>query len=359
MQKEKLKNSPKRKWSKIVGTILFVLLNAVVILITAISEFGNSKDAAELSEVKINAWLLLPAIGLFLVATLANVYKYVLMMRGAYKKDERPKNSQIWKTAWRVVMLGKYYDNVTPAAVGGQPFQIYYMRKNSALSKGHTTSIPMVGMIAGQIGFLIIAVFCFLFGGIFKDNPALFLTAWLGLLFFAFWPVMVAGVSFFPKATARFLKWIVKILAKIKVVKNREKTLDRVEDEVREYADSVKMILKTRGLFFKTILLATIYTILTMMIPFFVLQAFGGNVGFLECFALTVAVTSAVYFIPTPGNSGAAEGTFFIVFSALSTGYVFWAMLVWRFFSYYVYILIGWLLYLKMHFEKKRDKIKR
>ena len=98
------------------------------------------------------------------------------------------------------------------------------------------------------------------------------------------------------------------------------------------------------------------FNFLTALIPFFVLTAFGGNVDFLPCLVTTVAVTSAVYFVPTPGNAGAAEGTFFIVFSALSSGYVFWAMLFWRFFSYYIYIIMGPVIYFVMHLEKRSDK---
>ena len=99
---------------------------------------------------------------------------------------------------------------------------------------------------------------------------------------------------------------------------------------------------------------ASAYKVIAV-IPYFVLTAFGGDVGFWSCFATTVAVMSAVYFIPTPGNSGAAEGTFFVVFSALSQGYVLWAMLVWRFFSYYIYIIMGPIIYWRMHLEKKKD----
>lgn len=345
-----------KKKRKIVGFVLFVILNAAVITITAVSEFSNSANASELSEVKINWWLLIPAIVCFVLATLANIYKYVIMIKESYDKDQRPTNRFIWEIAWRVVMLGKYYDNITPAAIGGQPFQIYYMHKNSKLSSGHATSIPIVGMIVGQVGFLILAIFCFLFSNIAFTNPALMVTAWFGLLFYAFWPVMVAGVSFFPKATAKFLQFCVKVLAKVKIVKNRKEALEKVEKNVAEYAKSIRTIAKTKGLLVRTIVLATIFNILMAMIPFFVLTAFGGKIGFFECFALTVAVMSAIYFIPTPGNAGAAEGTFFLVFSALASGYVFWAMLVWRFFSYYIYIIIGLIIYLRMHFEKKSAK---
>ena len=139
--------------------------------------------------------------------------------------------------------------------------------------------------------------------------------------------------------------------------KNYEETAEKVEYEVKEYTKSVKTILKTKGLFLKSILISVIYNLLVASIPFFVLTAFGGSVDFIHCFVTTIAVMAAIYFIPTPGNSGAAEGTFFLVFSALSSGYVFWAMLVWRFFSYYIYIIMGPIVYFFMHLEKKRAKI--
>ena len=211
--------------------------------------------------------------------------------------------------------------------------------------------------ISLQIAFIVLALICFIFGGVAEKNPALIVTAWIGLMFYAFWPMMVAGVSFFPQATTKLIKWAVKVLAKLRIVKNREDKLKQVEDEVKEYAQSVKTILKTPRLFGQVIALSLTFNILTATIPFFVLTAFGGDVNFWECFATTIAVMSAIYFIPTPGNSGAAEGTFFVVFSALSTGYIFWAMLVWRLFSYYIYIIMGLVIYAVMHFEKKRDKM--
>ena len=71
-----------KKWSKrTLAIIAFVILNVVVIVATAVNEFGNSANAAELSEVRINGWFLVPALLVFAVATLANIYKYVLMIR--------------------------------------------------------------------------------------------------------------------------------------------------------------------------------------------------------------------------------------------------------------------------------------
>ena len=345
---------PKKILKKPLLVVLFILINVAVIAITAFSEFGNSQNAAKLSEVQINWWFLVPAALCFLVAITAEIRKYVLMMREMTRAKGKFDRKRANKVARRTVLLGKYYDNITPAAIGGQPFQIYYMRKNSKLPNGVSTSIPVFGMIAGQIGFILIAVICFLFGSLSINNAALIGTACFGLLFYAFWPVTVMIATFLPDATAELINVVVKFLAKVKIVKNKKATVEKVEYEVKEYAKCVRRILKTKGLFTKTVALSVIFHVLISMIPFFVLTAFGGNVDFLPCFVTTVAVTSTVYFIPTPGNAGAAEGTFFVVFSALSSGYVFWAMLVWRFFSYYIYIIMGPIIYLRMHLEKKR-----
>lgn len=345
--------SVKKFFKKPLMIFLFILLNVAVIVITASSEFGNSKNAAELSEVVINWWLLLPATLCFVIAITLEISKYVMMMRELTPDKENFDVRKARKVARRTVLLGRYYDNITPAAVGGQPFQIYYMRKNSGLPSGASTAIPLFGMISGQIGFIIIAVFCFLLGSLSIENAALIATACFGLLFYAFWPVTIMIATFLPKGMAELINLVVKFLAKIHIVKHKEEVIKKTEQEVTEYARSIKLILKTRGLFLKIILISVIFHFLVSMIPFFVLTAFGGDVDFLPCFVTTVAITSAVYFVPTPGNAGAAEGTFYVVFSALSEGYVFWAMLVWRFFSYYIYIIMGGITYFLMHLDKK------
>ena len=71
---------PKKLLKKPLLIIFFILLNVAVIAITAFSEFGNSENAAALSEVKINWWLLIPAAACFLVAMTCEIHKYVLMI---------------------------------------------------------------------------------------------------------------------------------------------------------------------------------------------------------------------------------------------------------------------------------------
>ena len=345
----------KKRLRKLILTIIFIGINVAVIIATAVNEFSGGSDATDLMEVKLDGWMLIPATLCFVGMIVLEYAKYVLMILKSSKPGAFAYR-EVWKLAWRIVMIGRYYDKVTPAAIGGQPAQILQMRKTGKISAGMATAIPVFSMIAGQITFILIAIPCFIFSGVAGSHPALIATAWFGLLFYAFWPVMVLATSISPKFTAWVINLVVRVLARFKIVKNRNEAIAKVEEEVMGYTKNVKMIAKSPVAFGGVLLMSLISNILLSFIPYFVLSAFGGGIGFWESFFLTVGVEAAVYFIPTPGNSGAAEGTFYVVFSRLSSGYVFWAMMLWRFFSYYIYIIVGPCIYLAMHFEKKRKE---
>ena len=348
MTKKQVEEKPKPKWKKRLLTLIFIAINVGIIAWTAIAEFSKKGDAAEWETIELKWWLLIPAVVAFLIATVVDVYRYVVMLRETCGIDD-------WKLARRTVMLGRYYDNLTPAAVGGQPFQILHMKKNK-VPGGYSVIIPIVGMISLQISFLIVAVLTFIFGGWTVENPAVVIAGWIGLIFYAIFPLAVFMGTFFPKATTSIIIWGVKVLHKIKIVKDEDAAVKKTEDAIAEYVRCVKKMLKNKKLFLKVILLGVVYHIMFGVLPYFILLAFGGKIGFFSCYVITQAITSAVYLIPTPGSSGAAEGSFYLVFSSLTSGYIFWAMLTWRLFTYYSYILIGLITYGRMYLEKKRPK---
>jgi uncharacterized protein (TIRG00374 family) len=114
------------------------------------------------------------------------------------------------------------------------------------------------------------------------------------------------------------------------------------------------------------LLLSLIEQLALASIAYFTLRFYGWdfvNVGGFDEWVMVVQlcfiIYSAVSFIPTPGNSGAADGLFYLLFTVpLSAGLAFPAMLSWRFLSYYSYILIGFIfIRTKKRSEKKRAKL--
>ena len=334
----------KKSHRNLIFGIIFVAINILVIALTAANEFGDSSKAADLASVEMNWWMLLPAVGCFVLALWAEIYKYYIVLRDTTVRKD-------WKLARNTVILGRYYDNLTPAAIGGQPFQIYYMNK-SGVKNGYGTTTPLVGMISDQIGFMILGFFGIVIGSFLISNTSIVAAGTLSLMFYGIIPTVIILSTFFPKIITEIATALIKFLAKIHIVKDPEKVIKKATESLHTYAGCIKKTLKVRGLFLKTLLLSLVYYGAFAAIPFFVLTAFGGQVGFFASVATTIAVTAAVYFVPTPGNAGAAESVFYLVFSGISSGYVFWAMLVWRLFTYYGFLALGGILQLSL-FRKK------
>jgi len=343
------KKTKKPNWKKRILTLSFIALNIIVIAWTAFYEFTDTENAAKLNSVEIRWYLLIPACLLFIIAMSADVYKYFLMLRETCKISD-------WKIAFYTVFLGRYYDNITPAAIGGQPFQIHYMI-TSNVPKGYSAMIPLLGMISGQIAFMIVAILAFLFGAPLIHNGAILASGCLGLLFYAFFPVVVLGATFFPSLTNEIILGLAKILAHLRIIKDPHSFTNKIQSSTKQYTDCVKVIIKKRHLSLKVMTLSFLYVFCTYSIPFFVLLTFGGEINFIACFITTLAIASTIYFIPTPGNTGAAEGSFFVVFSSLTSGFIFWAMLFWRFFTFYSYILIGLVLHATMYVDKRKKPL--
>ena len=75
-----------------------------------------------------------------------------------------------------------------------------------------------------------------------------------------------------------------------------------------------------------------------LSITYFVMLACGLDHGnYLEVTAITLFIYAASSVVPTPGKAGASEGTFYILFES------FWPMFIWRIFSYYFYLAVGFI----------------
>ena len=82
---------------------------------------------------------------------------------------------------------------------------------------------------------------------------------------------------------------------------------------------------------------------------------------------VSVAVIIQLSFgvMPMPGGSGVAEFSFYAVFKLLiQDNFVFWALLIWRILTYYIYLIIGLMItvynyaYGNRKLKKRRQKLK-
>ena len=329
------------KTVKRVGITLFVIMNAVVLYFIAKDALANEPPPMEPFSFA-NILFLLGGILCLVVVLGCETVKYLLMMRHLGEKVSV-------RHAFSTAALGKYYDCITPSGAGGQPFQIWYLH-SQGYSVGAASAMPLSGFFTMQFGFagLCLIMFTF-FNGAMKD-PALKITAYVGAVAYLIVPVMILISGFAPKIAMRIVAFFVRIGAFLHIVKNPNHTIMKSVKTLNSYSRNLKKISSNKRLLVKLLLLSLLFQTAMCSMPFFAIHTFGGTIDYFTALALCTFIQAAISLIPTPGNSGAAEGAFYIIFST------FWPTLIWRFLCYYSFIIIGVLIYGYNAFLKLKER---
>ena len=130
---------------------LFLLLTVVVLVVIAVVEFNNNEEyplSMVLSTWAQNWHYIALAVGCVLLMLFVDGFRQSALLRGA---------TGHWrlKLTSKSMILGRYFDNITPSAVGGQPYQIYYLHKNK-VPAGVATSLPVVCFFMQQLAFFVL-----------------------------------------------------------------------------------------------------------------------------------------------------------------------------------------------------------
>ena len=209
--------------------------------------------------------------------------------------------------------------------------------------------------ITMQAGFILLALGVFI-GWSSVDLEAIRYTAYIGLFLFSLIPFLLVLFSWKPALVKKLVSAVIRLCGRLKIVKRPEETTNRVLEMLDSYHRSLAVIAKDKLAMFLLLLLSLVYRIALCSMPYFVLKMFGAPVSFLHIFASTIYIYASIALVPTPGNAGAAEGAFYLVFSAMKSDGVFWAMLVWRIFSHYSFIILGAAVYGVNALQRKRRR---
>ena len=335
-------------------TLLFIVLNTAAIAFVIVSEqmSGSAIASFDMALVAIgeNIGFFIASLMIYLIVMMIDTMGYSSVIKLVTGKHQIG-------TGFRVGAMGRYYDNITPLATGGQPFQIYTLLKRG-LTASEASSVTVGRYVIKQFTWcLFIAIMLIIAPMIcptFTLDPIVATAAYIGIVTWTSVPLFITFVSVNRKVGLNIVIGIVKLLYKLRIVKNFSKALTSTVSKVNSYRASMSEIVSNKKELFRQIALVIIEAILTFSIPFFVYKSFGGTTymqldtvqTWLSLALAFMYSQCAVSFIPTPGTSGAAEISFKAVFSTYFAGIaggnmMFWGMLLWRFLTYYVYIVVG------------------
>ncbi len=330
----------KTKKKKITSLITFLINILVVVLVLYIQlKQDDVLSFQQLLSFKINYWFLVVAFALFAVMMLFKSLRVNLLIKQETKRS-RPFLS------YKVCALGRYYDCITPMATGGQPFQVYYLNRRG-LPASSAISVPLAKYFISQMSWIFISIFsviyCLVNGSLENSKVVLVIS----IICFSLNLILISTMillSVSKKIGKILVGKILRLLEKMKLIKNYEKQYNKVIKTVEDYQTSMRSFVKNKGQFFLLFFMSLFINLLNYSIPFFIHSAlvqFEPSLYF-DIVIKTIMIEVAASLIPLPGGTGMSEFSFTAVFASIFIeGTLFWALLIWRLLSYYIYILQG------------------
>lgn len=287
------------------------------------------------------------ALGVLLLIIFSEWMKYSIIMKTTTGKFNL-------RSSLKVGLLGKFYDNVTPFAVGGQPMQIYYLHKKG-FSGGVSSAVILIKYFAQMFCYTLVSLlFMACNTGVldridYTLRIVITVGAWVGLVVNMFLPVMIVLFAVVPKFARGLASLVVGLGAKIKIVKDKEATMAKAEKVVSDFRAGFHIMTRKPLHLIGLVFFCLLEVLLTFSLPYFVMRGYsafdGSELGGAELYftvvALNVYCTQAVAIVPTPGSSGIIDAALAGAYVAIAVTSLSWALFTWRFAVYYIYIVIG------------------
>lgn len=250
-----------------------------------------------------------------------------------------------FKQTFQLTLITQFFNGITPFSSGGQPMEVYYLSK-VGIKPSRGTNIILQNFILYQLALIvhgILAISLNYYFHFFKEVAVLKELTLIGFIVNTLVGVGLLFISFSTKFNHKVIDILIALCHKLKIVKDKEKAIDRWTTRLEEFHESAKLLSNKKSLFIK----GFIYNFLALgvfyVIPLFVIYGMGNfNINAIETISASAYVLIIGAFVPIPGGSGGIEYGFMQFFGNFIKGSVLSAsLLVWRFITYYLGIILG------------------
>ncbi len=346
-------------FKKLLPKIILVLILLIVILIVFLSLNDIQEIGKVLKEVKLG-WLFAGIGFLFLYMLFYPLSLYLLGRSKTLKSVSFP-------DAMMIGSMEYFFNGITPFSAGGQPFQIYAYSQID-VPPHRSSGIILMNFVATQLSIVLLCLASlFYYEKLTMNLVYLKVMIWIGLAMniFILGLFVSVGVSkTLRNLLTRFVRWFLNL----KLFKGK---LSKYVEGFENYCDGAqstfKSLSKEKLKFVNCVLLKLVAFILYYMIPFFILKALSIEIGVADLALITAMTTFSIAmtcYIPTPGAAGGIEfafqSLFVTILPSISSSVAASGVLLWRFITYYLLMLISFIIYLIFEgLVKKRNNIKQ
>jgi len=243
--------------------------------------------------------------------------------------------------AIKTIFVGSFFGAITPLQSGMLPAEIYMMFRYG-VPLGSAISIDAIKRISTMGVLALSGIVVLITNKGFASNKILIYVYYYIVAFYFLISFIFFGVYFFPKQTLWLVDRILSFLHRHSIVKDY--TVDSyVHSVAQDYFTAIRYFTHKGKYGFLSVLVLTVLLFFTdFVIAPVIIHGLGYPVPFFDALQAQIILFPALYFSPTPGGSGVAEGGFALLFASFIPKYLIGSsVLIWRFFTSYISVIIG------------------
>ncbi|MBQ8072416.1 MAG: flippase-like domain-containing protein [Clostridia bacterium] len=241
-------------------------------------------------------------------------------------------------------LIGFYYSNITPSSAGGQPMQVNSLRK-AGIPVGYGTMMATMRFLCNQFAVSVLSLLFWLMNREFVHQQ-LGDAIWLCRLG---WIINFAGVplgmlaAYHRSFIQKIAIGLIHLGARLHLVKNPDPAIATTTDVLDTYHTALMNLIKEPSRMLIQLLCSAVSIMGLIGSIYFVYHAFGfTGTPWYQLITISFMLYISACYTPLPGASGAQEGGFLLYYQGIIPGdRIGLALLVWRFFTYYMFLIVG------------------
>lgn len=245
--------------------------------------------------------------------------------------------------SYRTSALKTFFMMITPLGMGVTPALIYYL-SNNKIPGGKSSSTVLTKVMINALWILLGALLSFfLNSNVIMENIFIFIAFVVTCSIQIIFVLLIILMILFPHYILGFLIKIGHLLSRFKILKRTEIIKKYLVHEASVARRSFRLYFKKHILTFIAAVFSNgIAYFATLSVLYFVIRGLGQDVTFLHTLTFTALMIFIIGFLPTPGGSGLAEILFVLILSkSVPVAILGVAVVIWRFFIYYISVGIG------------------
>lgn len=261
--------------------------------------------------------------------------------------------------------IGFFFSCITPSASGGQPAQIYYMKKDR-IPIPESTLILMIVTITYKMVLVFIGAAVLIFrppSMMHYLEPVMF-WMYLGVALNVFCVTFMLILVFHPKLARFIMTTGLRLLERLHLLKRKQERMEKLESSMDSYHDTADFFSQHKMVVVNAFLITILQRLLLFFVTYLTYRGFGLSGERMAVIVFLQGMISvAVDMLPLPGGMGISERLFLAIFlPVFGEKLLLPAMILSRGISYYSQLLISAVMTVAAHFvigkENIRDKEK-